>query len=112
MVDEMLHANFHIHTLTLGPRPIPLRMATLLVVARAESAALDWEVVAHTVEREPVANAAHPLAMSCITGADGGGALEFTRYDGDAILVRAVDNALVFRGIGVLNGFDLATLRG
>ena len=108
----MLHATFQIHTLHLGPRSIPLRMASLLVVARAESAALDWEVVAQTIDREPVANQPHPLSMSCLTGADDDGRLTATTYDGEAILVRAVDDALVFRGVGTLKGFDLALLRG
>jgi hypothetical protein len=87
-------------------------MATLTVVARAESPSLDWEVVAHTVEREPVANAAHPLTMLAITGASPDGLLDVERLDGEGILVRAVDSALVFRGNGPLEGFDVTALRG
>ena len=112
MVGDMLHATYQLHSFELGARQLPLRIATLTVVARAESAALDWEVVAHTIEREPVAQAPHQIAMWSINGVDDDGRLELERFEGEAILVRAVDTALVFRGVGPLDGFDVASLRG
>src|SRR5690606_9399403 len=45
----MLHARLHVAQLEVGGEPIELRYGDLVVVARAESGQLDWEVVVHTV---------------------------------------------------------------
>jgi hypothetical protein len=106
----MLHATLHLAKLDADGVTIPLRHADLLVVARAESAELDWEVVAHSIDQHAVAPGHHDLAMTCIHPAGDGGSLEIVDLHGSAFLVRAVENALVFRGAGPIEGFDLELL--
>ncbi len=106
----MLHARLHIAQLHADGLPIPLRHGDLVVVARAESAALDWEVVAHTIDPHHVAPGEHGLTMSCVHGVDDEGHLRFVELSGTAFLVRTVQNAVVFRGGGHLEGFDLQML--
>lgn len=100
----MRHVQFHLADVALGPRDLPLRYGTIQIVER--HGALDWELVLHTVEPEPVARAVHPLRFRAIAGANDLGALEFVHMSGDAILVRWVNTTLVFRGAGELSGFD------
>ena len=100
----MRHVQQIIATIALGPRPLPLRHGTLQIVERDDH--LDWEVVLHTIEVEPVASAVHPLSIEVITGADDNGRLTVGNYAGAAIVVRTVDNTIVFRGEGTLVGFD------
>lgn len=105
----MRHVQLTIATISLGPRPLPLRHGTLQVVERAGGIAdgsLDWEIVVHTIEREPVAHASHPFELDVITGVDDDGRLVTDRYRGNALLVRAIEHSLVFRGDGELHGFD------
>lgn len=68
--------------------------------------ALDWELVLHTIDVEPVAPGVHPLAFDLISGTDRSGRLTTAPAAGTALLVRAVDHALVFRGGSELEGFD------
>jgi hypothetical protein len=108
----MLHARLHLAQLDADGVPMPLRHADLVVVARAETAALDWEVVAHTIDPHVVAPGHHDLSMSCLHGVDDDGSLRVIDLAGSAFLVRSVDNAVVFRGSGPLDGFDLELLVG
>ncbi|MCB1283826.1 MAG: hypothetical protein M9952_03340 [Microthrixaceae bacterium] len=100
----MRHAQFHIADIQLGTRSLPLRYGTLQVVDREGT--IDWELVLHTIDPEPVAQAIHLLAFRSITGVEESGALTLTPMQGEAALVRWVDNSLVFRGAGLLDGFD------
>lgn len=107
------HVQLVIAEVALGPRPLPLRHGTLQVVERVGGSAdgsLDWEVVLHTIDHEPVAHASHPLSLQVIVGADEDGRLLTAPMDGAAILVRGLEQALVFRGNGPLGGFDMALL--
>ena len=104
----MRHVQQIIATIALGPRPLPLRHGTVQIVERDDH--IDWEIVLHTIEAEPIARAVHPLSLEVITGADDEGRLTISAYAGDAILVRTVDNTIVFRGEGTLAGFDPAHL--
>ena len=108
----MLHATFTLARLAIGDRELPLVHADVVVVARAESSQLDWEIVARTVAVQAVAPTTHHLRLRAITGADALGALEMTDLDGSAFLVRAVEDSLVFRGTGTLGGIDIGDLRG
>lgn len=108
----MLHATFTLARLAIGDRELPLVHADVVVVARAESSQLDWEIVARTVAVEDVAPTTHDLRLRAITGTDALGALEMTDLSGTAFLVRAVEESLVFRGAGALGGFDIGDLRG
>lgn len=110
----MRHAQLHVATISLGPRPLPLRHGTLQVVDRSDDgdvgASLDWELVLHTIDVEPVAHGAHPLAFDVISGTDDDGRLVTSPVAGTALLVRAVEHALVFRGGSDLDGFDAGWL--
>lgn len=106
----MRHAQLHVATITLGPRPLPLRHGTLQVVDRGDDVEtggrLDWELVLHTIDVEPVAPGVHPLSFDLISGTDRSGRLSTSPISGTAVLVRAVEHALVFRGGSELDGFD------
>lgn len=109
----MRHVQLPIATVSLGPRPFPLRHGTLQVVERVGGIAdgsLDWEIVLHTVDLEPVAHASHPFTLDVVTGADEDGRLTTSTMTGAALLVRSVEQTLVFRGDGDLAGFDRALL--
>lgn len=103
-VAPMRHVQFHIADIELGPRSLPLKYGTVQIVERDD--VIDWEIVLHTIEVEPVAQAIHPLAFRAITGADDAGTLTFSHFRGEAALVRWVDTTLVFRGAGLLSGFE------
>lgn len=100
----MRHVQLVVATAMIETRPLPLRHGTLQVVDR--HGALDWEVVLHTVEYEPVANDLHPLRLDVITGLDADGRLGTAELRGTAALVRAIEHTVVFRGDGDLVGFD------
>lgn len=105
----MRHVQLPVATIQIGQRPLPLRHGTLQVVERVGGSAdgsLDWEIVLHTIEPEPIANNVHPLTMRVITGADDEGRLVTTDLVGDAIFVRGVELTVVFRGNSALAGFD------
>lgn len=105
----MRHVQLVVATASITERPLPLRHGTVQIVERSGGAAdgsLDWEVVLHTIEPEPVANASHRLRLDAITGVDRSGQLTSAALTGDAVLVRSVELALVFRGNGPLDGFD------
>lgn len=100
----MRHVQFHIADIELGPRPLPLKYGTVQIVERDD--VIDWEIVLHTIESEPVAQAIHPLAFRAITGANDSGTLTFSHFHGEAALVRWVETTLVFRGAGLLSGLE------
>lgn len=105
----MRHVQLTVATIRIGPRPLPLRHGTLQVVERsggADDGSLDWEIVLHTIEPEPIAHAVHPLAMRVIAGADNEGRLTTADLTGAAMFVRGVEHTVVFRGAGALSGFD------
>lgn len=109
----MRHVQLVVVTAAIGTRPLPLRHGTLQIVERTGGAAdgsLDWELVLHTIDVEPVDNAVHELHMEVVTGAAASGALTTAELQGAALHVRSVDRGLVFRGDGPLRGFDRALL--
>ena len=71
----MLHRRYVLADLHIGDRRVTLRHGDVVIAARAETGALDWEVLAHTVEPVEVARQVHDLTLSCIVGADDDGAL-------------------------------------
>lgn len=112
IVAAMMHAQLTLATLRVAGRNLALRHADLVVVARAESAQLDWEVVAQTARIELVGRSTHRLELGAVTGVDQDGCLLITELSGAAFLVRSVEDSLVFRGTGDLAGFDVGSLRG
>ena len=113
----MLHASLVVERLRVGGRELAVDHATVVVVARAESAELDWEVVAHTSQVEPLARGTHDLDLRCVHPVIDDGDptsvhLEALALSGPAFLVRSVERALVLRGAGPLAGFDRGRLGG
>jgi len=113
----VLHTSLLVERLTLGDRDLPLDHASVVVVARAESTELDWEVVAHTREPEPVARGTHGVGLRCVIAVAEEEnptdlRLEAVDLRGPAFLVRSIERTLVLRGTGPLDGFDLGLLRG
>lgn len=103
---RMLHSRFVIADLSVGGVRIGIRHGGLLVATRDESAQADWEVVIRAVGDASVPLGTHQLQLDCITGADDDGSLTTTTFRGPALLVRTVGEALVFRGVGPLDGFE------
>jgi hypothetical protein len=108
----VLHAHLVVHRLHVDGAEIDLRHATLVAVARAETARIDWEVVADAVAATPLDLGHHELEMLCITGADADGHLVLAELSGTAVLVRAVERTFVLRGDGDLAGLSLDLLGG
>jgi len=108
----MLHARFVIAGIAIGGEPTGIRHGGLVVVARAESAQMDWEVVIHTLDEPSVAIGTHQLDLDCVTGADVDGMVEIDRFTGPAVLVRTAGDAVVFRGTGPIDGIEIGMLRG
>lgn len=106
----MRHARLVIHRLQVEDEVVPVRFSTLVVVAQDASDGVDWEVVAESTAPVVFDMRRHHLQMVAVTGADGSGALEFGSVAGDAVVVRFVDNTVVFRGDGDLEGFDQSWL--
>lgn len=108
----VLHTRLVVHRLVVDGDELPLRFATVVAVARAESAQLDWEVVAEGSTDASVEHGRHRLGMTCITGAEADGRLTFGELSGDAVVVRVVGRTVVLRGDGRLEGLDVAQLGG
>jgi hypothetical protein len=108
----VLHAHLVVHRLHVDGAEIDLRHGTLVAVARAETARIDWEVVADAVVAAPVELGRHELEMLCITGVNADGQLVLGELAGTAVLVRAVERTLVLRGDGELAGLSLDLLGG
>ena len=112
MLRPVLHARLVVHRLEVDGVDVPVRFATVVAVARAETEQVDWEVVADCVA--PVGNdlGRCRVEMLCITGADPEGHLVLGELSGDAIVVRFVDRTLVLRGDGPLAGLTIDQLQG
>lgn len=101
----MRHTSHVVERLMLDGRDLPLEHGTVVIVAR-DSGQLDWEVVAQTIELEPVARTRHEVALRVLDGVDESGRLVFRTLTGPAVFVRAVDRTVVLRGDGELDGVD------
>jgi hypothetical protein len=91
------HRSFVVATLALGVDEIPIHHGDLVVAGKESSPDLDWELVAHALDRSPIDQGAHHLTMVTADGRD---------FHGDAIVVRSVAGTHVFRGAGPLVGID------
>lgn len=91
----MQHRRIFVDGLVASGRDFPSLGGNLLVVRRAESPDLDWELVIQTQELFQVEQAPYQLLMS---GPEG-------NFTGSAILVRSDGRSHVFRGAGDLGGF-------
>jgi hypothetical protein len=89
------HRRFFVDEVTASGHVLPPLGGNLLVVRRAESPDLDWELVVQT--RQPVRVDQAPYRLE-ISGPEGS-------FRGSAILVRSDGRSHVFRGAGDLDGF-------
>jgi hypothetical protein len=90
------HARFTLAQVHVDDIELPLMQADLLVVRRDETDALDWELVATTLNTTSLAQAPCRLAMAVLE--DG------RMLRGDALVVRSDAQRHVFRGAGELAG--------
>jgi hypothetical protein len=112
MLHAVLHARLVIHRLEVDGVDLPVRFATLVAVARAESSQVDWEVVADCVTPVTRELGRCSVEMLCITGADEQGHLVLGELSGEAVVVRFMDRTLVLRGDGPLAGLGIDQLQG
>ena len=98
----MRHRRYYIRTLTTSGRPVPSTGGDLIVAAKDQTVDLDWELIHRSSERLVIPQEPYDLEMS---GPEG-------TFRGPAILVRSDGRSHVFRGVGVLEGFDPAEFNG
>jgi hypothetical protein len=108
----VLHTRLVVHRLELDGVEVPVRHATVVAVARAETHRTDWEVVAECVHGSTLELGRVAVEMLCITGARDDGDLLLGVFSGDAVVVRVVDRTIVLRGDGPLAGLTLDQLQG
>ncbi|MCU1453469.1 MAG: hypothetical protein JWN46_1615 [Acidimicrobiales bacterium] len=96
------HARFDVASLSVEGVDLPLKAAYLLVAESDDSATPQWECLAYGVGDAPIARGTYHLVV-CTP--------EDRRLDGDAVLVRSVEGAHVFRGAGPLAGVGPTELR-
>jgi predicted HAD superfamily phosphohydrolase len=106
----MEHARLLVHRCVVDDVEVPVRLATLVVVRREGQDALDWEVVAETVDDTAPRLGRNELALTVVTGVDAGGAVELAEVRGEAQVVRFVERSVVWRGDAPLLGFEDAWL--
>ena len=97
----MRHRRFDVAFLRVEQIELPLKAAYLLVADTEAREELEWECLAYALDPAPVAPGRYQLAVQTLDG---------RLLEGEAILVRSVDGAHVFRGTGVLDGVDPAEL--
>ena len=112
MLLAVLHARLVIHRLLIDGGEVPVKFATVVAVARAESGQTDWEVVAECMAEVSSELGRCRLDMVCITGAAEDGALQFSDLSGEAVVVRFVDRTIVLRGDGPLDGLSIDQMQG
>lgn len=110
MLFGVRHARLLIHRCVIDGDELTVRLATLMVVRREGSDALDWEVVAEATAEVATELGRNRLGLLVISGADEHGTVDLSEVCGDAVVVRFVDRSVVWRGDGPLEGFDDAWL--
>ena len=90
----MQHRQHRLHQLFVEGIAVDTRLADLVIVTHDGNPEPDWELVAHTTSTMRLERRAYQLDMLTTEG---------KRLCGDALLVRAVETALVFRGAGPLS---------
>jgi len=94
----MFHRRYLIQSLHTSGRSVPAVGGDLIVARSEENDNIDWELIYRSSETCRIAQAPYDLDM---VGPEG-------RFSGPAILVRSDGRSHVFRGVGVLDGFDPA----
>ncbi len=106
----MRHARLLVHQLHVDGSEVTVSLATLVVVKRNGTSALDWELVADTVNDPATELGSCELDLVVVSGGDEEGVPELSDLHGPAVVVRYVDSTIVWRGNGPLQGFDEAWL--
>ncbi|MEM7341285.1 MAG: hypothetical protein AAF467_21700 [Actinomycetota bacterium] len=96
----MQHRRYTIRSLWTSGLAVPTRGGDLVVARSAGSEDIDWELIYRSDERHELRQAPYDLDMD---GPEG-------HFSGPAILVRSDGLTHVFRGVGTLDGFDVAEL--
>ena len=107
----MRHARLIIHRLEVDHDEVTVSLATLMAVRREATTDLDWEVVAKTVGATEPQLTSNDLRLVVVSGADESGAPVLSELAGPAVVVRYVDDTVVWRGDGALCGFEESWLR-
>ena len=97
----MRHRRFDIAYLRVEQVDVPLKAAYLLVADTESGPDPDWECLAYALDPAPFVQGRYRVDLDTIDG---------RVLAGEAILVRSVDGAHVFRGAGPLDGVDPAEL--
>lgn len=91
----MRHRRYDIAFLSVEGIDLPLRAAYLLVVGADDVAQAQWECLAYAVGSAPIQRGSYQLEIRT---------LEERTLTAEGILVRSVDGAHVFRGMGLPQG--------
>jgi hypothetical protein len=105
------HTKLIVHQLHVDDDEVAVSLATLMAVRREATPALDWEVVAKTVGATEPRLTSNLLRLVVVSGADESGAPTLSELAGPAVVVRYVEDVVVWRGDGALLGFEDAWLR-
>ena len=108
----MLHAQLTLTSLRWNELDVAIRMATMVVAARAESPQLDWEIIVHGLGQAERWSKRGTVITECVVGVSEDASLELAAVTGDAFVVRQVDGVTVLRGEGTLDGFQTSWLQG
>lgn len=107
----MRHAKLIIHRLHIDDTEVAVSLATFMAVRREASPGLDWEVIAKTVGTTQPQLESNQLSLVVVSGADESGAPVLSELTGPAVVVRYVEDTVVWRGNGALLGFKESWLR-
>lgn len=102
----MRHTKLIVHQLHVDDEEVAVSLATLMAVRREATPELDWEVVAKTVGASEPRLTSNQLRLVVVSGADESGAPELCDLAGPAVVVRYVEDTVVWRGDGTLLGFE------
>lgn len=97
----MRHVRFGVAGLLVDGIELPLKAGYLLAAASDDGEHPQWECLAYGVDVSPIERGAYQLELATVDG---------RKLHGDAVVVRSVDGAHVFRGAGRLHGVDPAEL--
>ncbi len=91
---------YYIESLWTSGLSVPSRGGDLIIAAKDQTEDIDWELIHRSSEHWTLRTEPYDLDM---VGPEGS-------FTGPAILVRSDGRSHVFRGVGTLEGFDVAEL--
>ena len=96
------HARYDVALLAVEGVGLPLKAAYLLAAQSDDNVHPHWECVAYALDPAPISRGAYRLEFETVDG---------RVLEGEAVLIRSVQGAHVFRGAGPLAGVDPSELR-